>query len=273
MKPIIKWAGGKTQLIKEIKNYFPKDFKRYVEPFLGGGSMFFSIDQKIPCIINDINEELFNLYNEVKDNPEKIIKKLDEYSSVYSEEFYYELRSVVLQNNIERAARTIFLNKTCFNGLYRVNSKGLYNVPFGKKATCPNLYDNDNFKEVSEYLKTATLFNKDFKEIITLSEKNDLIYCDPPYEPISSTSFVAYNKMKFSQEEQIKLKEACLVAKEKGAFVLVSNSDSPFILDLYKDQKIVFLEVKSGKSTLNKNEQMIKKCIEEKKVFYEIWKN
>ncbi|MDJ0625641.1 MAG: DNA adenine methylase [Candidatus Caenarcaniphilales bacterium] len=235
-KPIIKWAGGKSGLLAQFKEYFPKECNRYIEPFLGGGAVYLSLKQGIPAIVNDSNAEIINLYKVTTNSPNELMENLDFLANQYSEEFYYNLRSQLPKDKVEMAARAIFLNKTGFNGLYRQNSKGFFNVPFGKRIKCPELYVKDNLLNVSNRLKQAEIKSQDFEEIIDETKEGDLVYCDPPYEPLSRTSsFNAYQANGFSQTEQIRLKEACERAANRGAIVLISNSSAKFILDLYKN--------------------------------------
>lgn len=235
-RPILKWAGGKSSLLPQLLKYFPEHFDRYLEPFLGGGAVFLSLAKSTPAIVNDCNKELYELYSVLRDNPKEVALVLDYYSKEYSEEFYYALRINMPKSEIEKVARTIFLNKTGFNGLYRKNTKGFFNVPFGKRKFCPSLYEHSNLLAVSDRLKQCEIYNLDFEEILAMARPGDFIYCDPPYEPLSSTaSFNAYTGNRFGQNEQIRLKEACVKAARRGAFVAISNSSSAFILDLYKD--------------------------------------
>ncbi|MDX1918640.1 MAG: DNA adenine methylase [Candidatus Caenarcaniphilales bacterium] len=235
-RPIIKWAGGKSGLLTQFQTHFPQNCKRYIEPFIGGGAVFLALKQGIPSLINDSNEEIVNLYKVVRDYPKELIKRLDDLARNYSEEFYYELRQQNPLNEIDRAARTVFLNKTGFNGLYRQNSKGGFNVPFGKRLRCPELYEQVNLFEVSERLIKAEIKNQDFEEILEEAEEGDLIYCDPPYEPLNRTSsFNSYQANGFAQSEQKRLRDGCLKASRRGAQVFISNSTADFILDLYKE--------------------------------------
>ena len=244
-KPVLKWAGGKSQLISQLIPHFPKDFNRYIEPFLGAGALFFALNPKCPAIINDANPELYELYLVLRDHPEPLTKLLDRYQRKYSEDFYYELRASRLKTPIERAARFIFLNKTGFNGLYRLNSKGEFNVPFGKRKQCPTLYEPENLKRVSERLRKTRIKNLDFEKVIRMAKKGDFIYCDPPYSPMSRTSsFNSYMANGFSHTEQIRLKEACEEASKRGAIVAISNSSAPLILDLYQDWRIHLIKAR-----------------------------
>jgi DNA adenine methylase len=244
MRPVLKWAGGKSQLLPHLIKFFPDKFERFIEPFVGAGSVFLSLSADIPCVINDANPELINMYCVIRDSPEALMKALDYYTARYCKEFYYELRAQPQSDIVLKAARTIFLNKTGFNGLYRQNLSGKFNVPWGKRTQCPELYEKKNILGVSALLKRTEILNKDFESILNDCKQGDFIYCDPPYEPISQTSFHAYKAGGFSREHQVRLKEACHHAAEKGATVAISNSSSPFIMDLYKQENIKLLKAK-----------------------------
>lgn len=238
-KPILKWAGGKSQLLTQLLEHFPNKFERFIEPFLGGGAVALSLKPGVPAILNDGNDELIKLYQVVRDWPDELVKALDKLSKDYSEEFYYQIRSQIPKSDIDQAARTIFLNKTGFNGLYRQNRKGQFNVPFGKRENCPALYDKANLLLVSSRLQSAKLQFGDFALAINAAGPGDFIYCDPPYEPLSRTSsFNSYTGGGFSQQEQQRLHKACTDAAGKGAIVAVSNSSASFILDLYAGNDI-----------------------------------
>ncbi|MES2615026.1 MAG: DNA adenine methylase [Bdellovibrionota bacterium] len=238
-KPILKWAGGKSGVLPKLLETFPTTFKRYLEPFIGGGAVFFALNKNVPTIINDVNIELCNLYEVIRSQPHELMVILSNMANKYSEEYYYELRSKNFSCPVEKAARTVFLNKTGFNGLYRQNSKGGFNVPFGKRVKCPALYDSKNLLSVSNRLKSATISNLDFEKIIDEAGPGDFVYCDPPYEPLSVTScFNAYHGGGFSQNDQRRLRDACVRAAQRGAFVAVSNSTADYILNIYQDWDI-----------------------------------
>ncbi len=245
-RPLLKWAGGKSSLLPQLTIHFPQNFNRYVEPFFGGGAVYFALrNTNIPAILNDRNQELFNLYLVAKNHPTELMNALNTLTKKYSEQFYYELRSENPDDAIEKAARTVFLNKTGFNGLYRQNSKGNFNVPFGKRVTCPALYDYDNLMLVSQKLEKTDFKNLDFEEIIKQSGEGDFVYCDPPYEPLSTTSsFNAYTAGGFSQNDQVRLRDACAAAVQRGAFVAVSNSSAEFIKEIYKEWNVRIIKAK-----------------------------
>ena len=244
LKPVIKWVGGKTQLLDELIKRIPKEYNTYFEAFLGGGALLFAITPK-KAKINDFNAELVNLYNTIGCKADDLIKELK--SGLYdnSEDSFYKIRNLdrnIVEFNslsdVMKASRTIYLNKTCYNGLYRVNSKGEFNTPFGRYKN-PLICDEENIRNVSKYLKTVSIFNLDFEEFLKKAKAGDFVYLDPPYDVVSKTaSFTAYNKTGFNRDEQIRLKEACDKLTSKGVKWMLSNSATPFILDLYKDYNI-----------------------------------
>ncbi|NPA53163.1 MAG: DNA adenine methylase [Aquificae bacterium] len=242
-KPFVKWAGGKRQLIKILKFYLPIEYKTYIEPFVGGGALLFETLPK-KAIINDINAELINAYNVIKNNVDELIESLKYHKN--EKNYYYYIRSLDPDKltPIERASRFIYLNKTCFNGLYRENSKGKFNVPFGNYKN-PKIVDEENLKAISEYLNTydIKIFNGDYKEVCELAEKGDFIYFDPPYYPLNKTaSFTKYNKYDFTEKDQIELANLFKELDRKGCYILLSNSNTNFIRKLYKDYEIIELE-------------------------------
>ena len=238
-KPVIKWAGGKSSLMPSMMPRFPSRFSRYFEPFLGGGAVFLSLDAPVRSFVNDRNPEIYLLYLVIRDQSPALMKLLDRYSLQYSEEFYYRLRAQRPRDPVRRAARTLFLNKTGYNGLFRLNSRGGFNVPFGKRVRCPRLYDAQNLALVANRLRKARLTNWDFEKVIARAGKGDFVYCDPPYEPLSPTSsFNSYCAGGFSRVEQARLKAACEAAALRGAYIAVSNSTAPFILELYRGWQI-----------------------------------
>ncbi|MEA3383081.1 MAG: DNA adenine methylase [Campylobacterota bacterium] len=252
-QPFIKWVGGKRGLLKQLLEKFPKKFENYHEPFLGGGAVFFELysqgllkDKKI--YLSDINTELVNTYNVVKSNPYKLIDSLEEFKEKHNKEFYYQVREIDRQENfksltdIERATRFIYLNKTCFNGLYRVNKKGYFNTPIGSYKN-PNIADRDTILSASEALQNAIISNKSFCDVINNASKNDLVYFDPPYYPLTTTAnFTAYNENDFLDDKQKELFKVFEKLNKKECFVLHSNSDTDFIKDLYQDHSIDFVQ-------------------------------
>jgi DNA adenine methylase len=238
-KPFVKWAGGKRQLIKVLTNNLPPSYNRYIEPFVGGGALLFEV-LPYKAIINDINTELINAYTVIKDDIDALIEDLKKHKN--EEEYYYKIRSLDPEklSAVERASRFIYLNKTCFNGLYRENSKGKFNVPFGKYKN-PKILDEENLRAVSEYLNTAeiSILNLDYKEVCKLAKKGDFVYLDPPYYPISkSSSFTKYHKLDFTERDQMELTEVFRELDRKGCYVMLSNSNTKFIKELYKEYEI-----------------------------------
>ncbi|MBY0371690.1 DNA adenine methylase [bacterium] len=225
MRPLLKWAGGKSRLVPQILGLFPKKFSRYVEPFIGGGAVFLSLEKETSYLIADSNSDLIGLYEVVKSAPEKLMKALDRMPAKYSEKYYYELRSQDPVSDIQRAARLVFLNKTGFNGLYRENARGEFNVSFGKRVKCPELYDRENLLAVSRHLQKADIVCEDFLEVLNRCGKGDLVYCDPPYVPVSQTAcFESYTRDRFGADRHRELSSAASDAVKRGATVLISNS-------------------------------------------------
>lgn len=245
-QPFVKWVGGKRGLLSQIIPLIPKEFNNYFEPFVGGGALFFELyslgllrDKKV--YLFDINSELINTYNIVKTNPSDLIKNLQEFKEKHSKEFYYEVRSWDREENflsrdlLQRAARFIYLNKTCFNGLYRVNSKGYHNVPMGSYKN-PKICDEETIYSASEALQRATILNTSYKDVLKYASRDDFVYFDPPYYPLTQTSsFTAYNENSFLDKEQIELFEVFKELDMLGSKVAHSNSDAGFIKDLYKE--------------------------------------
>jgi len=252
-KPFLKWVGGKRGLLSQLLEKFPSEFANYHEPFLGGGAVFFELyargylkDKKV--YLSDINSELINTYNVVKNYPLDLISNLEIYKEKHSQDFYYKTRALDREDEffkiseLERATRFIYLNKTCFNGLYRVNKKGYFNTPIGSYKN-PNIVDRDTILSASEALQNAIISNKPFDEVVHNATKNDLVYFDPPYYPLNVTSsFTAYNENDFLDDKQKELFNVFEELHEKECFVLHSNSDTNFIKDLYQEHSIDFVQ-------------------------------
>lgn len=244
-KPIIKWVGGKRQLIEQIKKYMPTKFNNYFEPFIGGGALFFELNKE-NSVINDFNPELTNMYEIIKTKPYALIKDLKKHKN--DEKYYYEKRAEDRQDSykkmskVKKASRLIFLNKTGYNGLYRVNSKGQSNVPFGKYSN-PLIVDKENILSCHKRLQTTTILTGDFENIKPLIKEGDFIYLDPPYVPVSDTAnFTSYTSQGFDSNMQIRLKEFCDYINSIGAYFMLSNSYTEFIFSLYKDYTIKTVE-------------------------------
>lgn len=255
IQPFLKWAGGKRQLLPAIKNFIPYKYTTYYEPFVGAGAVFFSI-QPTKAVINDTNRELINCYRTIKEYPEKLLEICQQHKKRHSKEHYYKLRAQDRRNNfklissIERAARIIYLNKTCFNGLFRVNSRGQFNVPYGKYSN-PCIADPSVIRAVSAYLNDASvkIIEGDFERAVARARKGAFIYFDPPYHPISDTSsFTGYSINGFGEAEQTRLRDTCNKLSDRGCQVLVSNSNADFIRDLYDDPRYEIVEIKASRS-------------------------
>lgn len=260
IQPPLKWVGGKRQLIPKIEENFPdiKTISTYFEPFVGGGAVLFHFKFK-KAIINDVNEELINLYKVIRDDVEGLIKDLRKYEN--DEEAYYRIRSLDRNEefknltDIERASRIHFLNKTCYNGLYRVNNSGEFNTPFGKYKN-PNIVNETVLRAVSIYFNKSKIkiLNVDYEEALKGIRKSAFVYFDPPYDPISnSSSFTGYDKGGFNRDEQIRLKEVCDKLNKRGVRFLLSNSSTEFIKDLYSNYNIIPINAKRSINSVAEN--------------------
>jgi DNA adenine methylase len=237
-RPFLKWAGGKGRLIQQYIPYFPTYFKTYYEPFLGGGSVFFYLHDRQPAkaFLTDINAELITTYLCVRDDVEKLIDLLKEHQLQHSKDYYYRIRTTIESTELKKAARLIYLNKTCFNGLYRENSKGEFNVPMGKYKK-PNICDFSNLRLASIALQSAEIEIRSFEKVLNYaSNSEDFVYFDPPYYPVSTTSnFTSYSRYAFNENEQYRLRDVFVQLAQRGVKVMLSNSDTSFIRNLYKD--------------------------------------
>jgi DNA adenine methylase len=248
--PVLKWVGGKRQLLPEIRKHLPKNISTYYEPFIGGGAVLFDIQPK-KAIINDINDELINLYEVIKNDVDSLIKDLNKYNNDSIN--YYEVRGLDRDSEkyqslskIERASRIHYLNKTCYNGLFRVNNAGQFNTPFGRYKN-PNITNEITLRAVSSYFNQAEIIFKcvDFEEALNGIKKNAFVYIDPPYDPVSdSSNFTGYSKGGFDRNEQIRLKNLCDKLHTSGIRFMLSNSSTKFIHNLYTDYKIKILKAK-----------------------------
>lgn len=245
----LKWAGGKKQLLPQFRSLFPRNITTYIEPFLGSGAVFFYIKKHYNiknAILSDINEELTTCFKVVRDNPDALIKLLKKYRVTHNKEFYYKMRLLNPNSlsDLEKAARLIYLNKTCFNGLYRVNSKGEFNVPMGSYKNSDIVSEN-KISRASLLLKKTVIKSMPFSKIEALAKSGDFIYFDPPYFPISKTSaFTSYTRTSFMEKEQLELAELFKRLDKKGCLLMLSNSNSDFILYLYKGFKIKLVDAK-----------------------------
>lgn len=258
-EPFVKWVGGKRQLMDEIDKLRPKDFNNYIEPFIGGGAVFCHIKPS-NAVINDFNFELITAYKVIKNKPQELMRLLDEYERFHEKkgkEFYLKVREMDREegfrkkNPVEIAARFIYLNKTGYNGMYRVNSKGYFNVPWNKKNKV-KLYDRDNIEAISKFLKKnkVKICCGDFEKVLEEAKPGDFVYLDPPYDLLNDQTFDSYTKDPFGKEGQIRLADACKKLNEKGCMFLLSNHNTDLIKELYKDFNI---EVVNAKRMINSN--------------------
>ncbi|MBI9106777.1 MAG: DNA adenine methylase [Spirochaetales bacterium] len=239
VSPVVKWVGGKRQLITEIGKYLPEKLSLYYEPFIGGGAVLFHL-QPSKAVINDTNSELVNLYRTIKTHPDELIEDLKKHRN--EEEYFYKIRELDRDkskysdlSDIERASRVIFLNKTCYNGLFRVNSAGEFNTPFGRYRN-PNIVNDITIRAISNYFNKndVRILNTDFEASLEGIKKGAFVYFDPPYDPVSSSAnFTGYTKGGFGRDEQIRLKNLCDRLDGMGVRFLLSNSATDFIKDLY----------------------------------------
>ena len=259
MRPFVKWAGGKHQLLDKIKELMPKEYNSYFEPFVGGGAVLFELEPK-KATINDVNFELLAIYSCMKDDElyRLMIEELDKHEKNHNEEYYYKVRNMDRESRYEleplwkRAARAIYLNKACFNGLYRVNAKGYFNVPSGRKTKVVT-YDLENMNEIHNYLKdnNINILNGDFVEATRTAKKGDFVYFDPPYDNFEDKeSFTAYSKFDFTKEDQKRLFECFKDLTNRGVKCMLSNHNTKFINELYKDYNI---HIVNAKRMINSN--------------------
>ena len=252
-KPFVKWAGGKRQIIDKLLKHVPIEYNTYYEPFVGGGALLFELSPK-KAVINDSNKELINVYKMIStDNGyEEVVKLLNNYEKKHSEKFFYQIRNIDKDKkkfekltDAERAARTIYLNKACFNGLYRVNSKGEFNVPFNKKTKI-NTYDSQNMILAYVYFQANNIkmLNVDFEEAVKDAKKEDFIYFDPPYDSENKDTFNSYTEDGFGKDEQIRLAKVYKELADRGCYVMLSNHNTTLINELYKDYNINVITAK-----------------------------
>jgi DNA adenine methylase len=264
-KPFVKWAGGKRSIINDIKKLVPEEYKTYYEPFVGGGAVLFELAPK-NAVINDYNSELMNVYNCIKDDNKfaAMCRELNNHETNHSEEYYYEVRSWDKNKkrfsklaDYKRAARTIYLNKSCFNGLYRVNKNNEFNVPFGKKLKV-NTYDGVNLTLIYTYLNlnNIKILNTDYEESVKNAKKGDFIYFDPPYDS-DTTTFNDYTENGFGKEEQKRLSKVFKDLANKGCYVMLSNYNTKLIKELYKDFNINIIHGKTMIGAKSKDRKVV----------------
>ena len=259
-KPFVKWAGGKRQLIPILSENLPQTIGTYFEPFLGGGALLFHIlserDGQI-CRISDLNSDLVLTYITIRDKPDELIYSLKNHAKSYqkdSKSYYYSIRESNPRSAIEKTSRLLFLNRTCFNGLYRVNSKGKFNVPLGR-YTNPNIVNEENIRSVSQVLQSRKVSIKclDFESVLDNAKKDDLVYFDPPYQPVSNTAnFTSYTHKSFTYDDLKRLAKLCLKLDSKGCKVMLSNSNSQEVAEMFPEKQWRLKKIKVNRS-INSN--------------------
>ena len=261
IQPFLKWAGGKRQLIPQMEKYLKKiKYDEYYEPFVGGGAIFFYLQPK-KAVINDYNEDLINCYRCIKNDYQALIKKLEDYENKNNEEDFYNIRAIDRSEKyekldiVEKSARLIYLNRTCYNGLFRLNSAGQFNAPFGKYVN-PNICNKPVLKALNEYFNNNDIefFAGDFEEVCQNIKKGSLVYFDPPYDQFESeVNFVGYTENGFTQEDQKRLKEICDKLVDNHCTVIISNSATNFIKELYNDKSRYRIHTVMAKRNINSN--------------------
>lgn len=248
--PVVKWVGGKRQLLGIIREYIPNEFNCYCEPFLGGGAVLFDLQPK-KAVVNDLNSELMNVYNVIKNDVDELILDLEKHKN--EADYFYEMRGLDRNkekykslSDVKKASRILYLNKTCFNGLFRVNNAGEFNTPFGRYKN-PNIVNEPTLRAVHSYFQSAniTFYNNDYKKVLKSLKSDTFVYLDPPYDPLSDTSsFTGYNKGGFDRKEQKSLKKCCDSLDNKGIKFLLSNSATDFIGELYSEYDPITVQAK-----------------------------
>ncbi|AVM26086.1 Dam family site-specific DNA-(adenine-N6)-methyltransferase [Bacillus pumilus] len=231
--PFLTWAGGKRWLVKSYPEVFPSNFNRYIEPFLGSGSVFFHLKPQ-KAILSDINKDLIDTYMALKMDWQKVYKHLKIHQRKHSPEYYYKIRNYNPRKIETKAARFLYLNRTCFNGIYRVNKQGKFNVPLGSKQNV--ILSTDDFEEISNRLKHVSILNHDYEVVINMANKDDFIFVDPPYTVNhNDNGFIQYNEKLFSWADQIRLCEALVRARDRGAKIIMTNANHESVRNLYKE--------------------------------------
>lgn len=237
IKPFLKWAGGKRWFVSQYDRFIPKKYNRYLEPFLGSGAVFFHLRPR-DAILGDCNKDLIATYTALNKNWELVYRYLKNHQKNHSKEYYYQIRNANIRSEASQAARFIYLNRTCWNGLYRVNKKGLFNVPIGTRSTV--LLESDNFNEISKLLDFAKLYNSDFEIIIDKAKQDDLLFIDPPYTVRHNhNAFIKYNEILFSWQDQIRLFKSLKKASDRGAIIVATNAYHDCIMKLYKNDFLI----------------------------------
>ncbi|MBF6650209.1 Dam family site-specific DNA-(adenine-N6)-methyltransferase [Methylobacter sp. BlB1] len=246
MTPFLKWAGGKRWFVHKHTELLPKKFNRYIEPFLGGGSMFFHIKPQ-HALLGDANPDVISAYKAIKDDWKNLVQQLEIHQINHSDQYYYQIRAKTPNCLVEQASRMIYLNRTCFNGIYRVNRNGLFNVPRGSKNSV--ILPTDDFESMANLLASADIRCSDFQKLIDEAQEGDLIFADPPYTVRHNLNgFVKYNEKLFSWSDQERLAESLLRAKDRGAQIVMTNANHASVRELYQDKDFKFLTVSRASS-------------------------
>ncbi len=255
-KPFVKWAGGKRQLIPEIEKHLPEKFSSYFEPFLGGGALLFHLlseNKNLKGYVSDLNSDLILAYVTIRDNLDGLLKSLQKHSNNYfsdSKSYYYSVRESNPKSQIEKVSRLLFMNRTCFNGLYRVNSKGKFNVPLGRYSN-PNIVQEENLRSVNQFLNHNKIIIKcqDFSSTVEKVKKGDFVYFDPPYQPVSKTAnFTSYTNGNFNFDDLKRLAKVSNQLAKKGVNVLLSNSSSKQVRELFSSKDWEIFEIEANRA-------------------------
>lgn len=241
--PVLKWAGGKTQLLAQYQPHFPRRYGSYFEPFVGSGAVFFHLQPR-RARLSDVNDDLINVYRALQTDVDRLVDLLLQHRERHDEEHFYRVRAQDAESlpPLERAARTIYLNKTCYNGLYRVNSSGGFNVPFGRYKN-PSILVEGRLRAAARALEGVDLQVEGFEAVLEHAGKDDLVYFDPPYLPLSATSnFTSYTRFSFGEAEQRRLAEVFSELARRKVKVLLSNSDTPLIRNLYAGYRVLTVQ-------------------------------
>ena len=248
--PVVKWVGGKRQLLPQILPLIPKRMSAYCEPFLGGGAVLFALQPR-RALVNDLNQDLITVYRVIKENADALIEHLSRHEN--TPEYFYRIRDLdrdreayAALSDVEKASRLLYLNKTCYNGLFRVNASGAFNSPYGHYRR-PNIVNEQTIRGVSRYFNSCDIafFSEDFAAVLDRVPRGGFVYLDPPYDPVSDTaSFTGYNRGGFGREEQVRLKACCDALTARGVKFLLSNSTTPFIRELYSSYHVSIVQAR-----------------------------
>ncbi|MCM1063757.1 MAG: Dam family site-specific DNA-(adenine-N6)-methyltransferase [Eubacterium sp.] len=230
--PFLKWPGGKRWIVEKLVRNIPDFDGKYIEPFLGSGALFFALKPDY-AILSDVNNELIEVYLVMREQPSELREKILYHQRHHCKEYYYKVRSLKPRTAVNRAARFLYLNRTCFNGMYRVNSKGEFNVPIGSKNDC--VYDIDKFEEYAVLLQKKQIMSGDFTKAISLAETGDVIFADPPYAMMNDSQFLKYNGQLFNWNDQERLLQELKSANERGVNILMTNAYCKEIIEMYSD--------------------------------------